>query len=383
MRRILFLALVSTAAASVSLAQDPAAQDPGARVVSPETAPIGELIAEAERMVEGENWQRAAQLVQAILAREPENLEALTLQGEVAWNLQDADRARDSWLEVLGRQKNDFRANFGMGRAWLRPSTARQAVGYLEKAVPVAPPDKRGETLTMLARAYRLAGMGSRSRETVMQAIDADPDSLEALEIIVEIDADATRYDEALVNARRMVEIARGEVEQAPADTLTLRRLYAAYDVNLRVLRTQAQSLYEVNPDRSVSDRLRDGSATKAAAIINDVVDLLLLQGELEMRLRDFDILAQAEKAVEYVPTNPLYHYKVGMLAMRTYQFQHAADSFMKVVELDPANSDARRQAAIVLQGLLESNPSNIRAREQLDKLRQLAPPAPPAPGDG
>ncbi len=311
---------------------------------APAPTPIAELLAEAERLVAEEKYAEAEPFVNAALAQESSNVQALSLSGEVYEMLGQAARAREAYNAVRAIQPNEFRANFGLGRLYVGTNMPRQALHYLDIAEPVAPAEKKAELLLLKGRALRSSGQTAKAIETIENAIRADEKHFLAWQYLAVILTESQDYDRALVATQRLVQIAEFEMQQDRSNLEAIGRLNAAYDSRLSVLREYHQRLYVPNVDGTRSDVLQPGTEKAAAAMLQAVVETLVLQAELHRMMSYHQAIPVAEKMVEYDAATPGHWMQLALLYVNTAQDAKAAAALEKVLELDPQNMDARQQ---------------------------------------
>jgi tetratricopeptide (TPR) repeat protein len=344
--------------AATQAEQPPAAgQEQPAVTRSPADMSIPELLAEAGQLRAARRYQEAVNVCQLVLQRDPSNVVALRLLGDIFWETRNVEPAKDAWLRVLETQRNDFVANFGLGRLYLAQGVYRQAMSYLqtaEKVVPASPPEIKPQLLIALAQAYHGAGgYQDEALETIQRALQLAPDSFEAQYAMVLLRTQAARrdrrsdaFDQAVVDAERLVRIAADDLRVNGTTPQRVQTLQTAYQAELQVLSAFGEVLYERNPDgRTFSDQLLPGMEKRAAAILSKTVDVMLRLTDLQRTMSHFRILGLAATAVEYDGgTNPRTLLDLGLLQKQTEQWEAAAESFRKVLELDPGNEVARRE---------------------------------------
>jgi tetratricopeptide (TPR) repeat protein len=349
--KLSWLALAVMLSATLCPAQEPpvAGQtEPGAPVSAADLT-VPQLLSAAQQYRAARRPNEAINVLNAILQRDENNIDALRLLGDVAWEGQNAELARNSWLRVREIQPNDFGANFGLGRLHMASGSARSAVRYLEVAASVVPATRIAEVFTLLAQAYYGTNLRSQALEAVQKALAADSESFEAWRLLVALRTNAAlteeELDQALTDAQRLKQLAADELRKGT--TLErLQRLQMAYQMELQVLRAFGRVIFKPNPDgRSYSDQVLEGQERLAAATFSRTADVMLRQAELNHRLSRFQIIQFAAKAVQYDRgTNPETLMVLGLLQKETGQLDRAAATFQKVLELDPGNPSAQRQ---------------------------------------
>lgn len=322
-----------------------AAQQPA----PPPSAPIGQmsisdLLAEAERLAAAKQWAQARPYIEAVLAREQSNAQALSLKGEILEKTDQRDMARQEYLAVREIQPNDFRANLGLGRLYVESNMYRQALVYLNIAEPVAPPERKPELYVLLARAQRGAGNRNGAIEAVNRALEADAANFEAWQYAIAIMVESDEYDRAVAATQELVRIAQNEMVKDRSSRDGLAKLGTAYDTRLSVLSAYHQRLYIRNVDGTFSDQLLPGMEKGAAAMLREVVETMVLRAEVERTLGLYKILPIAEQAVKYDPSSAQAWMHLGLLYVNTSQYDKAAEALRRVLEIQPDNAQAAEQ---------------------------------------
>lgn len=327
---------------------------------------VSELLDLAGLFRQLRQYSNAIALISNVLRADRNNIEALRLAGDIAWDMQDAEQAKKYWDLVTRIQPNDFAANWGLGRLWLRSGQPRQAMGYLETAMTVVPPDRtdlQAEVRIILAQAYGAMRDFGPAIETVQQALELDHQNLNAWSVLTTLRAqDAVTLDdlnEALAAASQLATIAESAIETNGMTPEGLQTLSQAYALKLRVLGSYENVLFERNADGTPSDRLLPDMDQTAADINIAIVDTWMKRVDLQRSIDRFQILEFAKTAAGYAGgTRPEILLRIGSLQVATGQFADATETLERVLELDPANEPARQQ----LEALLQRQPTSAPA---------------------
>ena len=310
-------------------------------------------IAWAESRRAAGEYEKATEALQAILKREPSNVDALRLMGDIAWDQKEAEEAKKWWLAVRQIQPNDFGANWGLGRMYLQQRrSARAATQYLETArsvVPADEPDLQTEVSLMLAQAYAGDRKTRQAMDLVRQVLSVDPEDYDAnyLQVALRTNVAQTEdeYDQALSDAKRLIGIVQRELETDGVTREGVQRLMTAYQTELQVLSSLGNVLFERNADGTFSTRLRPGKEQRAASVISETVDVMIRRADVQRMLAYFDIAEIAAKAVEYDGgTNARTLMDLGLLQKATGQNALAIITFTRVLDIDPLHKEAARQ---------------------------------------
>ncbi len=352
---VVVVAIVATGGGSYAqqATSEPAGQPP----LAPEKMTIPELIAWARQLRSAGQQPQAIQVLQQVLQRDVSNKEAFGLLGDIYWETGNAELARKNWLAVLKIQENDFDANLGLGQMYLRSGVTRSAAHYLETAESVAPPDRLTEVLIPLAQAYGPLGLREKAIETIKRAISLKPDDYDAWYVLVGLETDmattVAEFDQADTDAQRLIQLASRELQREGITLERVQRKYNAYNLRLQVLRSFGKVLFEMNPDSTLSDHPIAGREDVAANVLGRVVETRLLQEDTRRLLAYFDIVPIAERAVEFsAGKNADLLLTLAMLQERTGQLEQAAESFSKVLTLDPSSTTAQQHLAALQQRL-------------------------------
>jgi len=352
-RRIGTIALVAALLAGVCAAQPakpatpPPQPDAGAAAVQSISAAL--TWADARR-AEG-SYDLAVGALQKILSRDPSNIDALRMLGDIAYERQDAEEAEKRWKAVREIQPNDFGANWGLGRLNLtRQTSLRPAIYYLEIAESVVPADDpalKSQVLVALTQAYAGNQENRKALDTVREVLRADPDNFNANYLLAALRARLAQteddYDQALAAAERVVDIVRRDLETSGTSEERVRRLQSAYQLELDILRVSGNVLFERNPDGSLSDRLQQGKSQRAAKTFSKTVDIMVRQADLQRTLSYYRIIQLAAQAVQYDAT-PGTLMNLELLQKAVGQYAEASETFSHVLEIDPLHKEARRQ---------------------------------------
>ena len=344
--RLSAVTLVVSMSACWAAAQTPPGEAPP---LAPQDMTIPELLARAQQLSDAGQHNQAIQFLTLVTQRDPSNKQALGLLADAYWNLGNAELARKYWLQIIKNiQSNDFEANLGLGRMYMRSGVFRSAAHYLETAEKVAPPDRLIDVLIPLARAYGPLGLRDKAIETIKRAISLDPRNYDAWAVLVTLETDGAttvdEFDQADVDAQKLIQLANDIVQTEGVTQERVQQQYQAYDIRLRVLRSFGKVLFEINPDGSLSDRPIPGRETLTANVLSRVVETRLLQEDVRRVLTYFDILPIAEKAVEFdngEHAGPLL--TLALLQEKTGQLDQAAETFRRVLEIEPDNARARQ----------------------------------------
>jgi tetratricopeptide (TPR) repeat protein len=331
----------------------------------------------------------ALDLLKSALKLAPGNIEALLLAADILMASNDYDLAREYFKQVLDKEPSNFKANLGTGRIWLANKYWRQAVSFLEKAENVAPQESRSEAKRLLAGAYAQIGQFEKAIAKATEAIQAAPDDLDALMILVQIrqallTRDPQQIEPALADAEKYVQRAAQAVARSPLDGTALDRLEGAYAIlvspppNMGILQFYHNSFYQKDPRGQTTNKLLPGKGADAAAVLMRIADVYRQQALLKLVGAEHDAILLIETAVkdDYDPKNVKY------LEQLALAYQQLQDLTAKLVGPQVyADQTLPGRAIDVCRKILELDPGNERAQQYLRNVG--APPtSQPAPGE-
>jgi Tfp pilus assembly protein PilF len=351
MQRWIGMAL-GLAAASAAWSQEPVPATPAPPpAAAPASAPTGprsitdmtlpEQLQTAQRLRERGDRNSARQVVDYILARDPKNLDARNLGGELFLDELNIAGARKEFAAALEMRANDFRANFGMGKAFHSGRYWRQALHYLKVAETTAPNDKLADVLVFLAEAYRGAGQGADALNTIKRAIAASPNNFAARLFLTSLMQERGEYIEGLAESERLVTLAQNELRDSTSKYESLARIDAAFDSRLKIVEAAERELHTRNPNGSYSDQLLPGKEAAAAEMMSLWVDTFVLKQEVSTTLSYFRAIEIMRQALIYQPQDVKLYLKMCGLLRNTYQNDRAIEGYRRVLEIDPGNADA------------------------------------------
>lgn len=303
---------------------------------------ITELLREARRLIDDEDYIGAAPYLQLVERRDPENMELKPLLARAMLHTGEFERARELFLEVHRINSSDFQANLGLGQLYLQARQWRQSLRYLEVAEATAPPDQTALVLRLLAEAYRGSGQYVKAIETAERAVTTAPDDYGARYALVGALIDAQNFERAVTEAEQMERIAEREMAENPGDRAALDRLIRAQSAYVSALRSAFVSMMAMGPDGQPTDEPAEGKEAEAAATLSRIVQLLAQLAESRRLQSIYDLMPFAEKMVEYQPENAAYWRDYGLLLAETRQRGEAIEAFEKAVELNPQDTVAR-----------------------------------------
>ncbi|TWT40974.1 tetratricopeptide repeat protein [Phycisphaerae bacterium RAS1] len=346
--RILIGVFCAAAAWGQAPGSDPASTQPaGGAADAPAKIDVKDSLQRAQALLESgteEDLIAAQQFLQDVLRVEPTNADAIIMVGEVALERRDGNVARRYFSDVLKLEENNFRANRGMGELYFRSKMWRQAMRYLETAARVAPPDKRAETLSVLARCYVQDGTVNKALETAQQAVASDAKNVDALQTLTVVRMGQKQFEQALEDGRKLMELVEQKLHDNPADAKLLRQSGQVYQTLVEGLILYHATLHLPNARGEPTTDPIPGKEREIAQVLVRIGEARGRQVVLESRISYLRaVLPYYEKSLKFddqsVPALLAYA-RVLLVVERT---SDAAEQCRKALEIDPTNVEAQQ----------------------------------------
>lgn len=305
---------------------------------------LADVLAVVQRLIAEGRYEQAEAVLSDVLRRDPDNFDARLLMGQLYMARQDIMSARTIYTELLKVQPNNFDVNLGLGRIFVALQYWRQVPRYLDAADRVARPDQKVEVKILLAIAHRGAGNLRLALQAAQEAVAADVTSYDARFTLMSVQSALEEFEPAAAEARTLVEIATRQVEAARGDPAPLRRLAAAYEALIGVLRELFRTQHQRDAAGAYVEALLAGREQVAAAILQQIVDVMLRVAEIRRVLAHHDALLLAARSSELDPTNPDVLTREALLLLNTEQTEAAVRLFQHIHQLDPSNATAIRE---------------------------------------
>jgi tetratricopeptide (TPR) repeat protein len=344
---------------------------PGVATISPDQA-----VERARALQQAGQTAEALDLLKSTLKTVPGHVEALLLAAEILMASNDYDLARDYYKQALDKEPSNFKANLGTGKIYLANRSWRQAVSFLEKAENVAPQESRAETKRLLAGAYAQIAQLQKALDKALEAIDAAPDDLDALLVLVQVRQavllrDPKQIQPALADAEKYVQRSAQALARAPLERKALARLASAYDILVSkppeqgILQTYHNSFYQTNYRGQPTDQLLPGKGADAAAVLMRIADVLRQQALLTLVSAQHDAVVLIETAVkdDYDAKN------VKDWEQLALTYQQLEDLTARLVGGPVADAGLRDRIVGACRKVIELDPNNERARQYLQRV--------------
>jgi tetratricopeptide (TPR) repeat protein len=367
--RVVALAFVLVTSVPLALAQAPVETGAAPAAGGQAQTSAAETLRVARGKFEAGLYAEAAELVKSVLSVDKNNIEGNLLAGEILMAMNDYNNARENFKKVIEIEPSNFKANLALGKIWIATRYWRQAIAFLQDAEKVAPPTGRAEVKRLLARALAASGQIQKGIEKAQEAVQADPDDLDALQILIEIRQnsaiqDPQQLEPTLADADKFVQKATQAVERKPWDDETLARLDKAYDAKADALRALHNSFFQRDVQKRAVDRLLPGKGPDAAAILVRLAETKRAQALLKLILAEHDALKLTERALQddYDAKN------VKFLEYLVASYEQLQELTARLAGPGVVNDTAMRDRAVeACRKIMDLDPQNELARQYLD----------------
>jgi tetratricopeptide (TPR) repeat protein len=301
----------------------------------------------------------AERIVRPLTARHPSSAPVLALAAAVALAKRDTPRARRLFEDALDRNPAMIEAFAGLVTIDLASGRPAQARARLEHAL--AGNGSSRDLLLLAGKSYLALKDYEKAAQTTARLIELDPSHLGAYELLARIYADQRRLDEAL---RHYQEVALRQPHSVPVRTVIAILLHAQN--RLDDASTEYEAVLELAPNAPVpANNLawiyaeRGQNLVRALQLaelaqqqlphdprVNDTLGWVSLKHELPARA-----VRALERSVEGDPTNPVYHYHLGLAYVDVGESSKARQSLERALRIHPDFTHAR-DARRVLESL-------------------------------
>ena len=279
------------------------------------------VLAKARELRASNHPQAAESLLGPYLAAQPNDVEALTLLGQLRIDQGDRVGAEKSLIAALSVSPNSIAPNLAMGDLLLSMHRNPEAMDRFETVLTATPANseaRRGElaATTELALSARSSGHPDVALQVLQHARTKLPDDPK---LLLELGIQATElylYPEAenALNAARKL---------APNDPTIL---YA-----LARLETERQHLSDAEAD----------FRTYLAAQPTDASAHFGLGHILAMELRTDQARTEFERSIQLQPAQTESYYQIGQIELDAHRDAKAESLFVKTLERDPTHGGA------------------------------------------
>jgi Flp pilus assembly protein TadD len=293
----------------------------GARAQQPVPMHTSTVLAKARELRASHQPEAAESLLRPYLATQPNDVDALTLLGELRIDQGDQDGAEKSFITALSLSPNSIAPNLAMGDLLLSVHRNPEAMDRFETVLATTPTNsdaRRGELVA--ATELALSARNSGHPEVALQVLQHARSKLtDDPKLLLELGIEATElylYPEAedALNAARKLQ---------PNDPSIL---YA-----LARLETERQHL----PAAEVDFR------TYLAAQPTDASAHFGLGHVLAMELRTDEARVEFERSIQLQPAQTESYYQIGQIELDAHRDEKAESLFLKTLERDPGHGGA------------------------------------------
>ena len=181
-------------------------REPRAQSATPTARPAAKPQTDLENAISAidtEQFASAAQMLDAILKKDPKNYRALHYRGVSELNRQRYAEARTWFEKALAVKSDNFETLFLLGDAQLRAGMGKEAEGTFSKALKLRPNDVFA--MLKLAEAKRKQGALKEAVELYAQVKQLDPNVVEARLALAETLVDQGKLDEAATTVNEVL----------------------------------------------------------------------------------------------------------------------------------------------------------------------------------
>ena len=302
----------------------------------------------------------ATEALQPVLAALPNDPEVLVMQGQLQMRKGRAEDARASFSKALDAQPgfpDAIAPLVNMDLAAKKPELAvRRMDGQLAKNT-TSP-----KLLLLAGRTYAVAGELTKSEQALRKAIDLDPSLMDAYHVLGQIFVKQNKLNEAIAAYEK-------RLAERPSDVsaLTMVGMLALVQGKMENARASFEKVISIDPRAPVASNnlaymdaeagtnldVALNRAQTAKAAMPDDADVDDTLGWVYVK-RGLPALAMAplSQAVQKNPTNPTYHYHLGMAYAKSNDRARARASLEQALKLSPsfAGADVARQTLNGLQ---------------------------------
>ena len=301
--------------------------------------------------------ENAAKELRPVAAQLPKDSRVQTLEGQIRLARRDPRAAEQRFAAALVAEPSSYAALSGLVASRLAAGNVAGALAVADAAVAKAPTDAK--SLVLAARAYGETRDFKTSEALLKRAIEADPSLLEAYSMLGQLYVVNKRLDEALrefetlsrlqptaIGPRTVVAVLhhmgnrRAEAKQAYEAILRIDSHAVVAANNLAWMKVEDGENLDVALQLAQTAKARSPQSPE----VSDTLGLIYFRRNLFA----FSITA-FEDAVKYAPSNPEYHYRLGLALAKHNDPARAKEAFKAALALSqtfPGSADAVAQLA-------------------------------------
>jgi tetratricopeptide (TPR) repeat protein len=324
-------------------------------------------------------FQLAKEQAQKVLAKEPQNVGALVLDGNASSGLKDYSTSVESLQKAIALDPKNIPAWISLGATWTQQKNFPEAEKAFLKAREVDPKGTGG--IISLANFYRAAGNPEKAQTVFNEALAQHPAEREIYSQVVDTYVENRKFDDA----ERVLKSAQAANGDDPAPTLDLAEIYkrqkrtederkilldakSKYPKSIPVAIKLASNLMVDKPDlarKEIDQILKEDPKNPAGQV---------LLGELQFSKGEFDAAAETlGKEPAVTSSFPQVHYLLGNMILKKGNVDEAQAHFQQALEKERNYIPARvalvngyitkgqlSEARAANRQLLEADPSNV-----------------------
>jgi len=342
--------------------------------------PLNDLLAEAQKDIDTNNFEGAIAPLQKVIADQPEFAYAHFQLAYVYTALKRSEDARTEYARTIAIDPKMAEAYLNLGMMLLDKQEAAAAVAPLRKAVELLPAQSRPRYL--LAVALDRSGERAAAAESFEALLHLDPNDITAINYLGMRTLREGKPAEAETRFRRAVEVQptgpdgrRGlaeslDAQKRPEAAAAAYRDYLALMPGDSETRARLIHLLVEQKDNDTAlaevDRLDAGKAP--------TVESLKLRADVQIAAKKWDdSIVTLQKALALSPNDAQLHGGLGRIFLQKRDFPSAERELRVALHLDPKNLTYFKDLSSTF--FLEGNyTAALAAMDQIAKVEQPAP---------
>jgi tetratricopeptide (TPR) repeat protein len=328
-----------------------------------------------------EYYRLAQESAQRVLAKDPNNVDALVLSGAAAGALKDYDASVDTLEKATNLDPGNSNALINLGTAQALQKHFSDAEKSFIKARDANP--KEARSALSLAQYYRATGDADKAEAAFKNALAVNPSDRQTYLQAADFYYRAGRFDDA----EKVLQDAQSNGADNPFASLTLVNFYEMRNRHgdARKLLLDLRTKFTKNLDVAVklATNLMPDQPDRARKEIDQIIQAdprnvlgYVLLGESQFRSGQFDAAeATLGKDPALNSRVPQVHFILGNLAVRKGQADRAVDHFQKSIAVDKAFIPAH----LALAEIFLSKGNLADSRQEIGKILEIAPSNPQA----
>jgi Flp pilus assembly protein TadD len=308
------------------------------------TNPLNEILAEAQRDIDKNDFESAIAPLQKVLVEQPDFAYAHFQLGYVYTALKRRDEARAQYERAIALDPKMAEAHLNLGILLLDKGEYAAAVVPLRRAVDLLPAQSRPRSL--LAVAQDRSGDQAGAAQTFETVLHLDPNDLTANHYLGDLYLRNNKPAEAEIRFRRALEI-RPDAPEALAglarslDAQNKPEAADAYRKYLAVIpddpRARARLVHLLLDQQQYDDALAE--LDRAGTGKAPTVDSLKLRADIQIGQKHLDdAVATLQQAIALAPSNAQLHGGLGRLFLEERDFTSAEKELNVALQLDRNN---------------------------------------------